>query len=112
MKKRILIVTVIAVLGIALGYLGGFVQFKNESIHGSEYSSWNHEWLTLPSLPGLLITSSLSPVDYQLTQHWNQDKHGTAFWNGLVFAVLALPPTLLIGRKRKTSNNEMHGIVA
>ena len=106
MKNRIIIVVTVAVLGVALGYLGGFIQFTNESTHGAEHSSWNHEWIMLPALPGILISSSTSPVDYQLTEHWIQDKHSMAFWNGLVFAVLAMPPALLIRRKRKTSNSE------
>jgi hypothetical protein len=99
MKKRIVIVAVLAVLGVALGYLGGFIQFKNESSHGADYSSWNHEWMIMPALPGILVSSALSPFDYQLTEHWIQDKHSIAIWNGTLFAVLALPPALLIKRR-------------
>ena len=112
MKNRIVIVAAVAVFGVALGYIGGFIQFTNESSHGAEQSSWHHEWIMLPALPGILISSSTSPVDYQLTEHWVQDKHSMAFWNGLVFAVLAMPPVLLIRRKRRTSNNELESIVA
>ena len=109
MKGRIVIVAVVAILGAILGYLGSFIQFKNESAHGSEYSSWEHEWLMFPALPGVLISSALRPFDYQLTQHWTLDKHGIALWNGLVFAVLAVPPTLLIRRKRKASKKSAAG---
>ena len=105
-----IIVIAITVLGTALGYLGGFVQFKNESTHGSQYSSWEHEWLIMPALPGILISSTLRPFDYQLTEHWSQDKHSTAFWNGVLFGMLALTPALLIKKKRKTSNKQMHTI--
>lgn len=38
-------------IGVGLGYLGGFIHL-NETHHGSQYSSWEHEWLMLPALDG------------------------------------------------------------
>lgn len=110
MKRRTVIVIAVALLGAALGYLGGFVQFKNESTHGSEYSSWEYEWLIIPAYPGILISSAFRTFDYQLTEQWIQDKHNTAIWNGVLFAVLALTPALLIKRSQKKSNTKNHTI--
>jgi hypothetical protein len=106
MKRRIPIMAGVAMIGVGLGYLGGFIQFLNETHHGSQYSSWEHEWLMLPALPGILISSILCPYDYRLTEQWSRDKHSTAVWNGLVFAALTLPPAVLIKRRREASNND------
>lgn len=111
MRKRIASLTGVILLGMVLGYLGGFIQYRNESRHGSQYSNWEHEWLMIPALPGILVSSILGQHDYQLTEHWIQHRHSMAAWNGLVFAVLAAAPVLLIKRTRThlPVQTERHG---
>lgn len=98
MIKRIVIgCSVAGTIGILLGYLGAYTEFKNECDHGASYSQWQKEALMLPALPGKLVVQRLRKYDYCLTEAWQLDKHRIALFNGAMYLPLGL--MALIRRK-------------
>jgi hypothetical protein len=75
-------ILVAALLGILAGYLGAWVTYQNELVHGASYRSHEYTFLGFPALPGFIIAEGMSPVDWQLTEVW-QHRHLIAAANGL-----------------------------
>lgn len=81
---------VAGVIGVLLGYLGAFTEFRNERDHGASYSQWHNEGLMLPALPGKLAAARLRRYDYCLTEAWQLDRHRIALLNGAMYLPLGL----------------------
>jgi hypothetical protein len=100
MKKVVIGCVLAGLIGILLGYVGAYFEYRNERDHGSTYAQWRGEWIGLPALPGMLMAGQLRPYDYQLTEAWMLDKHRIALLNGLCY----LPLGLITMMRRKASN--------
>jgi hypothetical protein len=90
LARAIAILIVFADLGLAFGYLGGYIEFYNDMHHGGTGRECEFEWLALPGLPGALIAQSRQEWDYQLGEAWYLDKHSMALWNSLCYTILGL----------------------
>ena len=74
--------------GLALGYIGEYARFLNESRCGAEYSSYKHAWLQAAAIAGHMTQSVLWGKDYQLTEAWLLHKHRIAIFNAAFFVLL------------------------
>jgi len=90
MTRRLSACAGIALVGAMLGYVGCFAEYRNEVLHGAEYSEWRLPWLSLVAAPGKITARSLRYHDYGLMEAWKQDRHRIALWNGLFLAPLGL----------------------
>ena len=102
---------VVAVLGILAGYLGAWVTYQNEVIHGASYRNHEYTFLVLPALPGLDIAQSMSPFDWRLREVW-QYRHLIAsangfFWFGVV-GIIYLLRFILLPRQTPSFNIAHH----
>jgi len=81
---------VVFILGFLAGLLGTWIDYRNEVIHGAQYSAHDYEWVTVLSSPGVILFSVVMDVDFRLTECWSLYRHQVAIINGIIFTVVFL----------------------
>jgi hypothetical protein len=78
----------VAVLGILAGYLGTWITYRNELVHGASYVSHEYTLLAFSALPGSIITECFSSGDWQLLEA-REHRHLLASANGFFWVSVA-----------------------
>jgi hypothetical protein len=74
-------IVLVAALGLLAGYVGAWIEFRNELAHGASYVKHEYTLFVFPALPGIIIAQHFSP-DWRLQEVW-QHRHLIASANGL-----------------------------
>ncbi len=88
--RRLAMVTAIGfAAGGICGYIGVEVKAHNVAAHGYSYPQYCSA--SNVALPGYMVVSRLHPTEIETRRatDWQRDRHITAAWNGLAFAILA-----------------------
>jgi hypothetical protein len=74
-------------IGFCLGYLGAWVEHRNESRFGTSYSQFKFEWVSFFSLPGEIVVGKfIHTYDWTVDEAWNY-RMETSLWNALFWCV-------------------------
>ncbi len=89
--RRLAMVTAIGfVAGGICGYVGIEVRAHNQKVHGFSYRQYCSAE-NVAALGFIAVRRLHDPreLEYRYAHHWQRDRHITAAWNGLAFAILA-----------------------
>jgi hypothetical protein len=74
-------------IGFILGYVGSWVEHRNESRFGASYSQFEFEWVGFFTLPGRIITQEFVHThDWSVDEAWHY-RVDISLWNALVWCV-------------------------
>jgi hypothetical protein len=86
-----------ALRGAALGYLGNWLhESYNVERYGASYGRYEHEWVSVFALPGVLVDIRLYERDYRLGEQWLLGLHSVALYNALAYLMLTVTVAALL----------------